>query len=665
MSLLGEAAKLWDLQASYTDAAGRRRWARREAILATLRARGASVETESALRRACRERRRLIEGRLVEPVVVAWDGRLHLDLGTSGRVRAGVALEDGRELGMVAGDGSIRAPDRLPLGYHRLQVAVGRRREEALLISAPSRGLSLPRTWGVFLPLYALHSRRSWGVGDLRDLGDLAAWVAGLGGGIVATTPLLAAFLDEPFEPGPYAPASRLFWNELFLALDRIPEVGASPKARRRLGSLDAEIRSLRRGRLVDHRRAMALKRRVLEAALADLTPGHGRDRFDAYVRGRPALRDYARFRAALEVYRAPWPSWPSRQRAGRLTARDAPGDAYRYHLFVQWVADDQLADVRDGASERGVSLALDLPMGCHPAGYDAWRERGSFAMGASAGAPPDVFFAGGQEWGFPPPHPDGIREDGYRYLRSSVRHGLSRAGILRVDHIMSFHRLFWVPHGFEPRDGVYVRYRPDELYAVLLLEAHRAGAVVMGEDLGTVPPAVRRAMDRHGVARSFALQTELGRGDTVPAPGSAAALNTHDMPTFEAFRRGWDIDRRETEGWLRPHEAAAARQNRTAAVDALAGALRARGELNGSRLDRRALVEAILADMGRGSAGAVIVGLEDLWLETEPQNVPGTVGGRNWRRKIRLGLERLRRMDDVVRPLTRLDRARRNPRSR
>jgi 4-alpha-glucanotransferase len=402
----------------------------------------------------------------------------------------------------------------------------------------------------------------------------------------------------------------------------------------------------------------MALKRRTLEAGLGSLMarPSTRRDAFLRFGEGHALLRDYALFRAALERHRRPWPSWPAGQRGGRIRPRDVDPQAVLYHRYVQWLMDEQLGSLHAEAVQRGAALGLDLPLGCHPAGYDVWRQREGFALEASTGAPPDAFFSEGQDWGFPPPHPERIREDGYRYLRECLRHVLSRAGVVRVDHIMAFHRLYWIPRGLDPRSGVYVRFRPDEAYAVLLLEAHRAGATVVGEDLGTVPATVRRTMDRHGIGRSFVLQTEINAGDGVgpPPAGSAASLNTHDMPTFATFRRSGDIDLRVQRGWLDPGAAAAERGRRKERLRRVAASLpRVPG----------GLAARALAAMARSDARLVVVGLEDLWGETEPQNVPGTTDVANWRRRTRYPIERFRSVPRVVKVLAAVARGRRSAR--
>jgi 4-alpha-glucanotransferase len=271
------------------------------------------------------------------------------------------------------------------------------------------------------------------------------------------------------------------------------------------------------------------------------------------------------------------------------------------------------------------------------------------------------MFFTKGQEWGFPPMHPDGAREGGYGYFRASVAHLLRHAGALRVDHVMGLHRMYWVPPGLDARSGVYVRYRPEELYAILALESHRAGAAIVGEDLGTVPPYVRAAMARHGVLRSYVLQLEvLAKGGLRDAPrASLASLNTHDMPPFRAFWDGMDIEDRVARGLLDVREARAelrerARQRRVLS-DALAGRrlLRGRGP--------KAVALAATRFLAQGPSALMVVAVEDLWGETEPQNRPGTGADQpNWRRKAERRTSSLRSDRAIAGTLEEVDRLRR-----
>ena len=276
------------------------------------------------------------------------------------------------------------------------------------------------------------------------------------------------------------------------------------------------------------------------------------------------------------------------------------------------------------------------MPLGVHADSYDTWRERNSFAEGATVGAPPDAHFTGGQDWEFPPPHPQRAREDGYRYLIESLRHVMRHASILRIDHVLGLHRLFWIPDGTDGGDGVYVRYPADELYAILVLESHRNRTILLGEDLGNVPPYVRPAMARHGLLRSYVLQFELAFGHAPDPPdrSQVASLNTHDTELFAAFWQGLpDAQRRS----------------------ALTGLLAGEGVADGDFADAGQAQRAANSWLAKSEASTVIVSLEDLWQETEPQNVPGTSerARSNWRRKARHSLEEIRDMPAVTETLS------------
>jgi 4-alpha-glucanotransferase len=653
--------------------------------------RATDVEDELRARRLAHWKRPL------DPVSVAWNGRLsrvplrlptrlagaklafRVELEGSGPhegaprvVTASRADVEGRSYAELL----VSWQRRLPPGYHRLHVRAGKTEAQTMVISAPARMTSTgPNpTWGAFLPLYALRSDRSWGIGDLTDLGDLAEWVGGLGGGIVATLPVAAGFLDELFDRSPYSPASRLFWNEVHLDVTRIPEVSQSPRARAMLASpaLRGKIDALQRAALVDHRQAMALKRIVLKALAEsffhDSEPSPRRNAFEAFVRANPAARDYARFRAACERHRRPWFEWPSREREGRLEKHgDDPSTSY--HLYVQWLADEQMAETSDRAHRAGAGLYFDFPLGVNLAAYDAWREREAFVLGASAGAPPDSFFVSGQNWGFPPLHPEGIREQGYRYLIACLRHLLRHARVLRIDHVMGLHRLFWIPSGMDATKGVYVRYRWAELYAVLALESAYTRTVVVGEDLGTVPGYVRKSMAKHGLYRTYvmpnALTSNPRKAVTPPPRDSLAGLNTHDMAPFAGFWREEDIKVRLERGWLDEGAARDEHTRRLMQRRALVEYLRRTGRLPVGRTPSdRQIVEACLDELAAGPARMLVVNLEDLWAETEPQNVPGTVDEYpNWRRAARYTFQEFSRMPRVTRTLSRIDTLRRGGR--
>jgi 4-alpha-glucanotransferase len=560
-------------------------------------------------------------------------------------------------------------PDNLPVGYHRLRVAAGGRSAETLVISAPSQCYLGEREpiWGVFLPLYALRTRGSWGAGDFSDLRELAQWTAGLGGGVVATLPMLASFLDEPFEPSPYAPASRLFWNELYVDPRRIPELEGCPEAKRLMESpeLRREIEALSAGSVVDYGRLIALKRRVLEelarSFFAQPSPDR-RDAFREFVESRPELEAYAAFRAVGERRGEPWQVWPERLREGTLAPADWDEDDRSYHLWVQWITDEQVSAMAKEARRHGPGLYLDLPLGVHSSSFDVWRYPDHFAKGSSTGAPPDALFTKGQDWGFPPLHPERLREHGYDYLIESLRHHLRYAGLLRIDHVMQLHRLFWIPQGLKTADGIYVQYAVDELFAILSVESHLHKAILVGENLGTVPPEIDEAMDRHDVLGMYVVQYELqpgGQGVRTPPERSAASLNTHDMPTFRAFWEARDVAILQELGFLDEQQAREERDRRARLRREMAEALPPE-----ERKDERAAYASVLRRLLDGLAASpariVLVSLEDLWGETEPQNVPGTHMERpNWRRKARFTFEEFSQKPEVVDALRRVDRIR------
>jgi 4-alpha-glucanotransferase len=533
-----------------------------------------------------------------------------------------------------------------------------------LVTASPGRAF-LPRNgraagrWGVFAPLYALRRADDWGVGDFSSLGRLAEWVAGRRGGVVGTLPLLASFLDRPFEPSPYVPVSRLFWNELFLDVGRLPEFAACPEAQRLTASSDMrqELQALRSAPLVEYARAMALKRRALEALARWFFTSGSPERRAAYERflgEHEAAEDYARFRAACQRLGAPWTRWPEGPRTGQLQEIDGDPEIVRYHLYVQWACDEQMRAAAQAARCGGVDLYLDLPLGVHPDGYDAWRHREVFAQGCCAGAPPDPVFASGQDWGFPPLHPERLREQRYAYYIACLRHHLRYGGMLRLDHVMSLHRLFWVPRGLGATHGVYVRYRHEQLYAILCLESLRHRAVIVGENLGTVPPQVHRALPRHGIQGMFVVEYELSTSRRRPlrrVPRDVvASLNTHDIPPFAAYWQGHDLGVRVRLGLLSREAARGEADVRQGIRDALVRLLRREGLLTDDATSPADVVRACLAHLGRSRARAVLVNLEDLWLEVQPQNIPGTSAGEpNWRRKLRHDLDALEGVPELL----------------
>lgn len=649
---------------AYTDAFGERRVATDEALARVLAALGSPAGSEAealrSLRRLDDERRR----RWIEPVIVSWIGRrssaaISPPEKTGGRIEWSIRLEAGGEVGGIAslarltrqGRPVLPLPASLPPGYHALRLRVGRERIKTTIIRAPPRAYAPERAgseWGLFCPAYALRSERNWGVGDLSDLRALASWGRSLGGRVVATLPMLASHLGHGgsyFDPSPYVPVSRLFWNELFVDATLMPEFERCAEARRLVNSwgFRREAASLRRLELVDYRRAAALKRRVLDCLAETFFAGGGERSpvFTRFMAENPLARDYAAFRAEEEHART-----------------------RRYHLYAQYAAWIQLTALGAGLHAAGDRLYLDMPVGVSERGFDVRRFPRVFARGVSAGAPADAMFTSGQDWRFPPMHPEGCREGCHAYFRACLGSHMRHADVLRLDHVMMLHRLFWIPQGMPADEGLYVRYPSEEMYAILCLESHRHRCRLVGENLGTVPPEVNEALRRRRLLGLYVAQCEARAAGRAlrPLPRECvASLNTHDLPPIAAFLSGRDIGERARLGVLESRRRRQERAARGRVRKALVAFLRAKRLLPRGRDDAGAVRDALHEWLGRSESRLMLVNIEDLWLETRCQNVPGTIDEHpNWRRKLRKTLEEIVGNRRVERLLKRIDGARR-----
>ena len=585
------------------------------------------------------------EPRALPPVVVAWNGtappvRVSAQAARVEGARVEGARIEGARVDVtidvigggqrswsvdLAGDSMLALPGALPFGRHRLLVEGDGIAGDSTIVSAPGRlpsGRLETPAWGVFAPLYSIRSARDRGVGDFRDLEELGARLAQYGATVTGTLPLLAAFTDAPCEPSPYSPVSRRFWNELHVDLERAVARYGNGETRAVFDALGEECAQLRATTMVDRARCAA----VVDAVLDSLARQPDPDELTTFLAARPEVEDYARFRAASTRFGRDWRRWDPPLRTAPIPIEVLDGRVVRIHRWAQFLAATQLGELATRLGEHEVLLYLDLPLGSHPEGFDQWRDPDSFVNGVSLGAPPDAFFAGGQRWDLAPPHPQRCRENVFATLRRALAAHLEFASILRIDHAIGLHRQWWIPDGAPAGKGVYVTQPAEELWSVLCLAAHEAGAVLVAEDLGTVPPEVEDAIREHRAAGMFVAQWELAddRGAepalvrAVPEH-TVASLNTHDLPPFAAF---WAAHPRSV-------DAASAR-------------------------------DALLDTLGRSHAGVVLVSLDDLWLETEPQNQPGTVNDSNWRRRSRRPIEALHECGPT---LQRLDSARRSAR--
>ncbi|MFD3354884.1 4-alpha-glucanotransferase [Streptomyces fradiae] len=592
--------------------------------------------------------------RLLPPTVVVWQGDE-----PAGRPRPVAALPDGSVLRITLEDGGTAGSPvpwaDLPPGVHALEAhAPDGRAGRAALVVAPARVPAPAPCQGVLVQLYSLLSARSWGMGDLGDLRELAGWAGrALGCGFVQVNPLHAAVPGTPTDPSPYRPSSRRFPDPVHLRIEDVPEFAyASGAARAELDALAAragELRDgvLRKGELIDRDAVWVLKRRALEI-LAAVPPGPGRRAaFDAFRAERgTALEDHATWCALAERYGADRAQWPEGLRdprsAATARARAELADRVAFHRLAAWLTDEQLAAAARAAREAGMAVGVvhDLAVGVHPDGADAWAQAGAYAHGMSVGAPPDAFNAHGQDWGLPPWRPDALAASGYAPYRDLLRSLFRHAGALRIDHVMGLFRLWWVPAGLPPTHGTYVRYDADAMLAVLALEAHRAGAAVIGEDLGTVEPGVRDVLRRRGVLGTSVLWFERDwEGTRRPLPPEAwradcvATATTHDLPPTASRLTGEHVELRHRLGLLaRPLEEERAED--AGDVAEWLAYLRGLGLLEeGAARDEEAEIRAVYRFLRRTPARMTGVWLPDAVGDRRPQNLPGTSDQYpNWR---------------------------------
>nr|WP_041788258.1 4-alpha-glucanotransferase [Mycolicibacterium gilvum] len=554
---------------------------------------------------------------------------------------------------LVAEDGGqIEVRDELPAdlapGWYRVHTRDG---QEATLVAAPPRVPASPVTWGWMLQLYALRSEDSWGIGDLGDLRAFVDWTAGEhGAGAVLLNPLHAPGPTHPVQPSPYTPSSRRFANPLALRIEDIDAYRrADPGTRAEVDALRVSATTQR----IDHDLVWAAKRAALEL----LWRSEGRpDRLDD-PSASDGLRDWATYCALAERHGGRWSRWPEdlRDVTGPAVARARRELAPRlaFHAWVQQQCEQQLTAVRTAARESGMSLGVlhDLAVGVDADGADAWALSDVLASGVSVGAPPDNFTPRGQDWGLPPWRPDRLADTGYAALRDMLRAVLSHADGLRIDHVAGLWRLWWIPPGDGPDKGTYVHYDADTMLAVLALEAHRAGATVVGEDLGTVEPEVTEALagnEMLGCAVAWFTRDLEAPGEPLLPPQrwpsrAAATLSTHDLPTAAGFLRGEHVRVRAELDLLDdvPAEQATADRERAEWV----ALLRSEGLLpdDGTEPSEQDIIVAMHRLLAATPSRLKLISPYDVIAEVRQPNLPGTVDEYpNWRLPLPLTLEQL-----------------------
>ena len=593
------------------------------------------------------------------------------------RWRADIRSERGRiasREGVYDGGGplEIETPN-FGAGYYDVRIRLTSRRGESqatqLLIVAPERCVSPAELLGerkgvgVYANLYSIRGERNWGVGDVGDLETLTRWVASAGGSFVGLNPL-HALLNRGGDISPYGPVTRLWRNPLYIDVDRVPELIIGRSADRlRTPEIEAALGPLRESPRVEYEQAWAMKSIALDtlfSAFLELRSRHATHprvaAFNEFVeRGGKWLDDYATWMAIAESRNEwNWKTWPSdlQHRGSEAVRRFAAEHSRRvdFHRWAQFELDRQIGEIAASCKANGMEIGLyqDLAVGSSGTGSDAWAQRQLFREGATIGAPPDPYSDFGQNWGLPPIDPRALHGDRYRYFIQLVRAGFRHAGALRMDHVMGLFRLFWIPEGATGKEGAYVKYPADDLLGILALESQRHHALVVGEDLGVVPPEVPAAMQRLGILSSkvlyFEREDDGGFRTQSSYPELAlASVNTHDMPTIAGFWAGRDIDLRKTLGLVDEKGSADGSAHRDQEKRKLLDRLREDAAL--PLHEHPALDATGVATVKRGlheflcSSPAVLfaLSLDDLGDELEPINVPGVSTDRYpcWSRKM------------------------------
>jgi len=722
---LSRAAGIWGVEPEYSDTWGKPHVTSLEVQKAILQALGVPAGSKEELDRAVEERLWRHWNSLLPPVVVLGEGAekrefpLHVPTSLAGHtVGIEFRLEDGsterREFSLAqlpsSGQAELRGthylrkqvpvPEDIPLGYHDVTASIlcsdGRAGGATMrLILCPDRAYAPPviregrRTAGLAISLYGLRSDRNWGCGDLTDLETLIDWLADeLGVSFVGLNPLHDIPNRYPFNISPYLPSSALYRNCIYLDVERLEDFQKASGLQRMLSlpETQSELEALRRSEQIQYERVHALKLRALKLAflafLPELRKGGDRARqFQEFMEREGALLERYAVHCALAEWihaRWPqiwvWPDWPEE-------FRDPDSEAVRrfakrhwrlvkFYQYLQWQLDLQLAAVQQHALRKGLEIGLyhDLALATDRCGADSWAYRSFYVSGCRVGAPPDGFAPRGQDWSFPPPNSERHRQTGYQLFAEIVRHNCRQGGALRIDHVMRFCRLYWIPSGQPPTEGAYVQDSYEVLLHILALESVRQKVVIIGEDLGTVTPEIRRALNRFGIFGYRVPYFEKDHQEEYRPPQEYPAevlvsSSTHDLPTLAGFWLARDIEARRDAGLLPEgsyHRQLAERaRDKQRLLDLLfrLGLLPECSPRSANHVPELTgeLHNALVGFLAATPSRLLALTQEDLFKETEQQNLPASTWQYpNWQRKMRFTLEELR-SSPLARDFTRM----------
>jgi 4-alpha-glucanotransferase len=736
-TLLAELAKRAGIMTEYHDIAGTLHKTSDDTRRSILAAMGFAVDSTASLTQALREWDEAPWQRPCDPVRILRDDEAGAPLSCY------LILEDGKEESVTmewhicdetnavvqegqAGPGlsavevcflkgqrhvriEIPAPHGLSLGYYTLTLRaeglVGGVEGTMRVIVAPRQCYVPPsldanqRLWGLALQLYSLSSNRNWGCGDFTDLARIVEWAGKeLGAGVIGLNPLHALRNTSPYHISPYAPYSRLYLNELYIDLDRLPEWHELEEAQRQFldPGFQAKIKALRENQYVDYDAIATAKRTMLNLAYGkflkeaytgeepNLKPNTARARrLERFIQSEGAsLELYATFQVLEEEHQliqsksTTWHDWPTHYLTpGQpvLEYANRHWKRIRFFQYIQWIASEQLDEIQRMAEQLTMRIGLyhDVALGADRNGAEAWIYQSVLALGADCGAPPDSFAPAGQNWGLPPINPHALRAGGYELLIQLLRNNFRSGGAIRLDHVMAFFRLFWIPRGRPASEGTYVQYPFEDLLAIVALESVRSNTLVIGEDLGTVPDWVREWLAKARVLSYRVFYFERGADGAMKPPGdypaqSLAVITTHDLPTLAGFWSGEDLHVRSGLGAF-PEDTARrqAWEERQRDKVRILHALQRESLLPKGVTEDPATAPAMTAELcqaihlylARTPSYIVLANLEDCLGELSQTNLPGTVDSHpNWTRKYAIRLdemlcdERVRQLGAVLR---------------